>query len=77
MKLLIYGWGYLEADFLHYYNLRMQDVLSDDSYTVRLFGNLVKGLPAESAYARFIANRNNYKDGLIQYDESTGRSSNG
>jgi hypothetical protein len=50
---------------MRFYKLDMGILVRENTMSLRMFQNLIKGLPAESAYARFIGNRENYQDGLI------------
>jgi hypothetical protein len=62
----VWGWGYIEADFIRYYNIDILYFYKNDSITWRRFLILIKGLPADSAFKEFI--RDKKKRSFVEYD---------
>ena len=58
-RLLTWGWGALEADFWRYYGLDLNEEAFANSLSFRRFMVFVRGLPADSAWQRWLANSRN------------------
>jgi len=59
-RLLLWGWNYLEADFLAYYKIDLYEFVYVEKVSFRRFVTLVVGLPSDSAFFRFVQDKNNY-----------------
>lgn len=67
LRIIIWGFGYLEADFWRFYKIDLAKVIFDNSITFRRFINFVKSLPEESAFHAFLRNKENRN--FVEYDE--------
>lgn len=59
LKVIIWGFGFLEADFWRYYNIDLVKACFENTITWRRFINFVKSLPEESAFVAFLKNKEN------------------
>ena len=55
----MWAWGPLEADFKRFYNMDLQQEGFNDWLTWRKFVLLVRGLPDDSAYTKWMRNKEN------------------
>lgn len=55
----MWAWGSLEADFMQYYKIDLQADGFSDKISWRKFLILFRGLPAESAFQRWYADKSN------------------
>ena len=55
----MWAWGPLEADFWMYYRINLQEEGFSNRLSWRRFLVLLRGLPAESAYQRWLQNKSN------------------
>ncbi|MEN8907893.1 MAG: hypothetical protein ABF289_18230 [Clostridiales bacterium] len=67
LRIIIWGFGYLEADFWRYYKIDLVMAVFNNEITWRRFINFVKSLPEESAFHAFIRNKENRN--FVEYDE--------
>lgn len=58
MRLFVWGWSFLEADFLSHYGIDLYEFVHKES--ARRFITLVMGLPSESSFFRFVRDKDNY-----------------
>ena len=58
-RLLLWAWGYLEADFLRHYQIDLQEEGLSNRLTWRRFLILVRGLPDDSAFYRWMRDKDN------------------
>jgi hypothetical protein len=58
-RLILWAWGPLEADFWRYYKIDLQQEGLSDRLTWRRFQVLVRGLPADSAFSRWLQDTSN------------------
>jgi hypothetical protein len=66
----LWGWGALEADFWHYYRIDLQKEGFGGSLSWRKFLILIRGLPADSAFHRWLANSKDQRD-LAEWNEDS------
>ncbi len=55
----MWAWGPLEADFLRYYKIDLQQEGLSNRLSWRKFLILLRGLPSDSAYVQWLSNRKN------------------
>lgn len=58
-RIIIWGWGALEADFLRFYKIDLVYEGFSKRLTWRKFLILTRGLPEDSAFSRFYNNKDN------------------
>jgi len=68
-RLIVWAWGALEADFQRYYRMDLNDEVFGKAMTARRLGILVRGLPADSAFAWWLKDTKN-RD-FATYDPSS------
>jgi len=56
----VWGWNQLEADFFVYYRLDLFDAIYKEVISIRRFMALVSGLPVDSAFFRFMQDKDSY-----------------
>lgn len=64
--IFIWGWGYIEADFIRYYNIDILECYKNDSITWRRFLILIRSLPGDSSFKEFI--RDKKKRSFVEYE---------
>lgn len=67
-RLIVWAWGPLEADFWRYYRIDLTKEAMTNRLSWRRFLILLQGLPGDSAFARWINNREDRA--LAEWDES-------
>lgn len=60
MRIFIWGWDKIEADFYRFYQADLYEEVYVKKITFRRFVALVSALPADSAWVRFAGDKNNY-----------------
>jgi len=58
-RLLVWAWGSWEADFWRFYQIDLNELAFKSSMSLRRFSVLVRGLPENSAYVRWLKNKGN------------------
>lgn len=58
-RILIWGFGYLEADFWQYYRIDLIKYGFNEKISWRRFLVFIKALPETSAFNRFLRNKDN------------------
>jgi len=58
-RLIVWAWGFIEADFLRYYSIDLVEASFENKLTWRRFFVLLKSLPEESAYVRWLKVKEN------------------
>jgi len=58
-KLIIWGWGYIEADFQREYRLDLNELIFGRQITLRRFMILLRGLSGRSAWASYAGDDKN------------------
>lgn len=61
----MWGWSALEADFIRFYQMDVYYEVFVKEISMRRFIVLITGLPADSAWQRFIADKDNYSLPLL------------
>ncbi len=57
----MWAWGPLEADFWRYYNIDLKEEGLSNKFTWRRFLIFVRGLPPDSAFRRWVDDKDNRK----------------
>ncbi len=66
--MIIWAWGPIEADFLRYYKLDLNELAFNNIISWRKFSILLSNLPIESSFMRWYKNKDN-RD-LMEMDEN-------
>lgn len=66
-RLLIWGWGALEADYLRFYQIDLTRAVWESGMSLHRFMTLTSGLPPDSAWVRFLQNDDAYSAAIL-YD---------
>lgn len=53
LRLIVWGWGFLEADFARFYHLDLYEEVFVEDISQRRFFALISGLGEDSAFIRF------------------------
>lgn len=56
---IIWGWGWLEADFQRFYQIDLNFEVYQNGMSNRRFMNLLKGIPPESGWGYFLRQKDN------------------
>jgi hypothetical protein len=58
-RLILWAWGSLEADFWRYYKMNLTEEGFSNRLSWRKFLIFVKGLPSDSAFQRWLSDKDN------------------